>query len=138
MLAATWGKVDDRPRVYCLTPLLRFNVVVALQGVVKRGVRHQGGSRDSIPFRCPDTEVGKLAAFGTEGAPWVTFPGTGLVTERTSHVCIVPHRIRGSVSGQLGRNVLAGGTLQQSAEAALIDFREAEEFDAKLPALAPT
>ena len=113
MLAATCGKVDDRPRVYCLTPLLRFNVVVSLQGVVKRGVRHQGGSRDSIPFRCPGTEVGKLAAFGTEGAPW-------------------------SVSGQLGRNVLAGGTLQQSAEAALIDFREAEEFDAKLPALAPT
>ena len=61
------------------------SIIVSFRRVVGRGVDYDGGTWFAIRFRCPGAEVGHLAAFGTEGAPVVAFPGAGLVTDRAGH-----------------------------------------------------
>ena len=122
----------------CLTVLVGLCAVVSLQRVGDRCVCHEGWARDTIPFRCPGAEVGHLTSFRTEGVPRVAFPGAGLVTEGTGHArhyTMVNTRIgQRSTLADLGRS----GDLQQPVQMALIDLREAEEFDSKLPTLTPT
>ena len=132
------GKVGDLYLDCCLTVLLCLCVVVSLQRVGERGVHREGGARDTIPFRCPGAEVGHLTSFRAEGAPGVAFPGAELVTEGTGHVrhCTTLNPRIGQRSTRV--DLLRGGDLQQSVQAALIDFREAEEFDSELPTFTPT
>lgn len=95
-----------------LTVLLCLWIVVSLRRVGKRGVYHEGGAGDTISFRCPGTKVGHLTSFGTEGAPGVTFPGAGLVTERTHHArhCTTLNPWIGQRSTRA--DLLRGGDLQ--------------------------
>ena len=109
---ATYGQVDDLLWDCCLTVLWCLCVVVSLQGIGKRGVHHEGGARDTILFCCPGSEVGHVTSFGAEGAPGVTFPCAGLVTERTSHArhCTTPNPWIGPRSTRT--DLLGGGDLQ--------------------------
>ena len=130
--------MDDLSWDCCLTVLLCLCVVVSLQRVRKRGVHREGGARDTILFRCPCAEVGHLTSFGAEGTPGVAFPSAGLVTERAGHA-----RDYTTVNLRIGQrstraDLVRGGDLQQSVQAALIDLREAEEFDSELPPFTPT
>ena len=135
---ASCGNVDDLSLDCCLTVLLCLCVAVPLQRVGERGVHREGGAWYAIPFRCPGAEVGHLTSFRAEGAPEVAFPGAGLVAEGTGHArhcTMVNARIgQRSTRADLGR----GGDLQQSVQAALIELREAEEFDSELPTFTPT
>ena len=65
--------------------LLCLCVIVSLQRVWERGVHCERGAGNAIPFRCPGAEVGQLTSFRAEGAPGITFPDTGLVTEGADH-----------------------------------------------------
>ena len=121
-----------------LTGLLCLCVVVSLQRVGERGVYHDGGTWYAITFRCPGAEVSHLTSFRAEGAPEVAFPGAGLVTEGAGHA-----RYCTTLKPRIGQrstlaDLVCGGDLQQSVQAALIDLREAEEFDSELPTFTPT
>ena len=132
------GKMDDLYLNCCLTVLLCLRIVVSLQRGGERGVHREGGTWYAITFRCPGAKVGHLTSFRAEGAPGVAFPGAGLVAEGTGHArhcTMVNARIgQRSTRADLGRS----GDLQQSVQAALIDLREAEEFDSELPTFTPT
>ena len=132
------GKIDDLSLDCCLTVLLCLCVVVPLQRVGKGGVHPEGGVWYAITFRCPGAEVDHLTSFRAEGAPGVAFPGAGLVAEGTGHArhytTVNPRISQRSTRAEL----VCGGDLQQSVQAALIDLREAEEFESELPSLTPT
>ena len=121
-----------------LTILWCLCVVVSLQRVGKRGVHREGGAWYAIMICCPGAKVDHLTSFGAEGAPGVAFPGAGLVAEGTSHArhCTTLNPRIGQRSTLV--DLVRGGDLQQSVQAALIDLREAEEFDSKLPTFTPT
>ena len=132
-------KVDDLSLDCCLTVLFCLCVAVPLQRVGERGVHREGGAWYAIMICCPGAKVDHLTSFGAEGAPGVAFPGAGLVAEGTGgharHCTMVNARIgQRSTRADLGR----GGDLQQSVQASLIDFREAKEFDSKLPTFTPS
>ena len=135
---ALWEGKQSAPGLLGLAVLLCLCVVVSLQRVGGRGVHREGGAWYAITFRCPGAEVGHLASFRAEGAPGVVSPGAGLVTEGAGHArhCTTVNARIGqrSTRADLGR----GGDLQQSVQAALIDLREAKEFDSELPAFTPT
>jgi hypothetical protein len=124
--------------LFSLTALLCLCVVVSLQRVGERGVYREGGAWYAIMFRCPGAEVGHLTSFRAEGAPGVAFPGAGLAAEGAGHArydTILNLRIG---QGSAWADLVRGGDLQQSVQAALIDLREAKEFDSKLPTCTPT
>ena len=89
-------------------------------------------------FRCPGAEVGHLASFRAKGAPGIAFPGAGLATEGAGHTrhCTTLNPRIGQRSTRA--DLVRGGDLQQAVQAALIDLREAEEFDSELPTFTPT
>ena len=91
-----------------------------------------------IAFSCPGAEVSHLTSFRAEGPPGVAFPSAGLVTEWAGHA-----RDCTTVNLRIGRrstraDLVCGGNLQQSVQAALIDLREAEKFDSELSPFTPT
>jgi hypothetical protein len=118
--------------------LLCLSVIAPLQRVGRRGIHGKSGTWYSIPFCRPGPEVDHLTSFRAEGAPGVAFPGAGLVTEGADHTrhCTTLNPKIGQRSTRA--DLEGGGDLQQSVQAALIDLREAEEFDAELPAFTPT
>ena len=135
---ALWKGGRSVPGLLGLIILRCLCVVVFLQRVGERGVHRESVAWYAIMFRCPGAEVGHLTSFRAEGAPGVAFPGAGLVAEGTGHA-----RHCTTLNPRIGqRSTLAdlvrGGNLQQSVQAALIDLREAEEFDPKLPTFTPT
>ena len=135
---APCGKVDDQCLNCRLTVLLCLCVVVSLQRGGERGVHGEGGARYPITVSCPGAEVAHLTSFRAEGSPGVVFPGAGLVAEGTGHArhCTTLNpRIR---QRSTRADLVGGDDLQQSVQAALIDFREAEEFDSELPTFGPT
>ncbi len=89
-------------------------------------------------FHCPGAEVVHLTSLRAEGAPGVAFPGAGMVAEGTGHArhyTMANTRIgERSTRADLGRS----SDLQQPVQAALVDLREAEEFDSELPTFTPT
>ena len=135
---ALWEGKQSAPGLLGLAVLLCLCVVVSLQRVGGRGVHREGGAWYAITFRCPGAEVGHLASFRAEGAPGVAFPGAGLATEGAGHTrhCTTLNPRIGQRSTRV--DLVRGGDLQQSVQAALIDLREAEKFDSKLPAFTPT
>ena len=135
---ALWEDGLSVPGLFILTGLLCFCVVVSLQRVGERGVHREGVAWYAITFRCPGAEVGHLASFRAEGAPGVAFPGAGLATEGAGHAyhCTTLNPRIGQRSTRA--DLVRGDDLQQSVQAALIDLREAEEFDSKLPTSTPT
>ena len=88
-------------------------VVITLRRVKGRNIQRKGGARYPILVRCPGSEVGHLATFRAKGAPGVTFPNTGLVTEGAGHAghYTMPTLKIGQGSIRLGR---IHGHLQQS------------------------
>ena len=131
--------MDALPVDWNLTVLQFLGVVVSLQRAGERGVFYgEGETWQAIPFRYPGAQVGHLTSFRAEGAPRVALPGAGLTTERACHTrhCTMLNPKIGQRSTLV--DLLRGCDVQQSVKAALIDLREAEKFDPKFPALAPT
>ena len=116
------GKMDDLFLDCCLTVLLCLCVVVPLQRVGKRGIYREGGVWYAITFRRPGAEVGHLTSFRAEGTPGVAFPSAGLVAEGTGHArhCTTLNPRIGQLSARA--DLMCGGDLQQSVQAALIDL----------------
>lgn len=138
LLIASYGKMDDLSQGCCLTGLLGCCIVVLLQRVGERGIHRESGAGYAVTFRCPGAEVGHLTMLRTEGAPGIAFPGAGLVAEGADHAwhCTMVNARIGQRSTLGG--VVSGRDVQQSLQAALIDLRETEKFDAELPASTPT